>query len=241
MHTMLEVNQALAERIAEVARLLDCDDGESGLHRLASLGVALVPGATAAAVTVTADGHGHTFAASEASAERLHQMQFASGEGPVVEALRYAEARHVQDTATEHRWPGFCRAATGAGFGSCLTLPLHASEQSSGVVALYADQARAFSGVVHDIALLFAAQGGAAVHNAEVYEQCCRMVANLRVALDSRAVIEQAKGIVHARLGITPDEAFQLISRTSQDTNEKVRTIADKLVRDELDPRQLGR
>jgi GAF domain-containing protein len=199
-----------------------------------------VPGATAAAVTVTAGGQDHTFAASEASTEKLHQMQFASGHGPVVDVLRYAEARHVQDTSTEHRWPDFCRAAADSGFGSCLILPLHASQQSPGVVALYGDRPRAFSGVVHDIALLFAAQGGTAVHNAEIYEQCCQMVTNLRAALESRAIIEQAKGIVHARLGVSPDEAFRLLNRTSQDTNEKVRVIAAKLVRDELDPRHLG-
>jgi GAF domain-containing protein len=238
---MVEVTQALAERIAEVARLLDDDDdSEPGLHRLTSLGVALVPGATAAAVTVTAGGQGHTFAASQASVEELHRMQFDWSHGPVVEALQYTEARHIRDTSTEHRWPAFCRAAADAGFGSCLVLPLHSSQPPPGVIALYADSPGAFGGVAHDIALLFAAQGGTAVHNAEIYEQCCRMVSNLKTAVESRAVIEQAKGIVHARLGISPDEAFHLISRTSQDTNEKVRVIAGKLVRDEIDASDLG-
>ena len=65
-----------------------------------------------------------------------------------------------------------------------------------------------FRGAAHDIALLFAAQGGTAVHNAALYRACRRMVDNLHAGLESRAIIEQAKGILHAELGVTPAEAF---------------------------------
>lgn len=65
------------------------------------------------------------------------------------------------------------------------------------------------------------------------------MADNLQVALDARAVIEQAKGIMHAKLGVPTEDAFELIRRFSQNTNQKARRIAERLVAGELDPRQL--
>ena len=237
---MLEVTQELAGRISEVARLLENDDeGDAPLHRLADLGVELVPGATAAAVTITAGAQTYTFAASDVRLGELHTLQFASGEGPVVETLRYNEARHVPDTSVEERWQAFCCAATEAGLHSFVSLPLHTAQRPAGAVALYADCPGAFSGAAHDIALLFAAQGGTAVHNAGIYGACRQLTANLQAALEGRAIIEQAKGVLHAKLAVSPDEAFEMIRRYSQNTNQKVRMIAAQLVRGEIDPKLL--
>ena len=237
---MLEVTQELAGRISEVARLLENDDeGDAPLHRLADLGVELVPGATAAAVTIMAGAQTYTFAASDARLGELHSLQFASGEGPVVETLRYNEARHVPDTSVEGRWQAFCCAATEAGLYSLVSLPLHTAQRQAGAVALYADCPGAFSGAAHDIALLFAAQGGTAVHNAGIYGACRQLTDNLQAALEGRAIIEQAKGVLHAKLAVSPDEAFEMIRRYSQNTNQKVRMIAAQLVRREIDPKLL--
>jgi GAF domain-containing protein len=128
-----------------------------------------------------------------------------------------------------------------AGFGSCLALPLHTGETPAGVVALYADDPNALSGAAHDIALLFAAQGGTALHNADVYGACREMVGNLQKALASRAVLEQAKGLLRAELGVSPEEAFKLIGRTSQNTDQKAREVAAKLIRGEITAHQLRR
>lgn len=239
---MVGMTQALAERISEVARLLASDeDDDATLLRLTRLGVELVPGATAAAVTISTGDQAHTFAASDPRIDELHRLQFDSGEGPVAETLRYNEARHARDVTAERRWPAFCHAAADAGFGGCIALPLHTGRQPAGAVALYAEHPDTFSGAAHDLALLFAAQGGTAVHNTDVYGACRQMVANLQTALESRAVIEQAKGVLHAELNLSPEEAFELIRRASHDTNQKVRDLAAKLIRGEIGPRQLGR
>jgi GAF domain-containing protein len=237
---MVEVTQELAERISEVARLLENDDeGDAALLRLADLGAELVPGATAAAVTIMAGDQAYTFAVSDARISELHSSQFTSGEGPVVETLRYNEARHVPDTSVEGRWRAFCRAVADAGLHSLVSLPLHTGQRPAGAVALYSDRPGAFSGTAHDIALLFAAQGGTAVYNAAIYGACRQMTDNLQAALEGRAVIEQAKGMLHAQLAVSLDEAFELLRRSSQNTNQKVRIIADQLVRGEIDPWQL--
>lgn len=237
---MVAVTREFADRVAEVAQLLETDETEDeSLRRLTTLAVELVPGVDAAVVTVAADGGGLTFAASDERLAVLHELQFSSGEGPVVEALRYNEPRRADDIAAEARWPAFCRAAAEAGFGSCLALPLRTDQRPAGAVALYGGQPGVLRGAAHDAAVLLAAQGGAAVRNAALYSSCHRLVGNLHAALAARAVIEQAKGIVAAQLGISPDRAFPLMSRYSQRTNRRVRKVSADLVQGRLSARQL--
>lgn len=228
---MVTVTRALADRIAEVARLLKTEEvPEEALRRLMGLGAGLVPGTAAAAVTIAGGTRPMTFAASDPRIDELHELQFSSDVGPAVETLRHNEPRRVDDTAAEDRWPRFCRAAARAGFCSCLVLPLRTDRQPAGAVTLYAQDPHAFTGAAHDIALLFAAQGGTSVHNAALYRASRQMVDNLHSALQSQAVIEQAKGILHAELGVSPEEAFSLISRMSQRTNRKARLISADLI-----------
>jgi GAF domain-containing protein len=228
---MITVTREFADRVADIAQLLESDEApDDALHRLTALGAELVPGGTAAAVTVAMASGALTCAASDQRLDGLHRLQFDGDDGPVVETLRYSEPRRVDDAATECRWPAFCRAAARAGFASCLVLPLRTDRPPAGAVALYGTEPDAFRGAAHDIALLVAAQGGTAVRNARLYRACRRMVDNLHAGLESRAVIEQAKGILHAELGVSPEEAFRLLSRHSQNTNQRVRKISAGLV-----------
>jgi GAF domain-containing protein len=176
-----------------------------------------------------------TFAATDPRIDELHDLQFQLDEGPAVEALRYNEPRRIDDIDADHRWPAFRRAAARARFGSCLMLPLRTDSRPSGAISLYSEARAVFRGSSHDLALLFAAQGGTAVHNATIYQTSQRMIANLHTALRSRAMIEQAKGILHAKLGVSPDEAFRLLSRRSHHTNRKLRAIASDLVHGVID------
>lgn len=241
---MITVTREFADRVAEIAQLFEADEADEipddTLRRLTALAAELVPGGTAAAVMVAMPGTGLTFAASDQRLEELHRHQFDSGDGPVTETLRHNEPRRVDDTGAERRWPAFCQAAAAAGFVSCLVLPLRTDRQPAGAVALYGHEPNVFRGAAHDIALLVAAQGGTAVHNASLYGACRRMVESLHAGLESRAVIEQAKGILHAELGVSPAEAFRLLSRYSQNTNQRVRRIAAGLVEGRVTAAQLG-
>jgi GAF domain-containing protein len=237
---MVAVTRKLAERVSDAARLGGDEESlDAALQRLADLAVELIPGATAAAVTIAGDD-GTWTSASDPRIEALHKLQVESGAGPVIQTLRTTEPCRVADTSAEHRWGRFCRAAALAGLGSCLVMPLRADRGPAGTVAVYARDPNAFRGAAHDIALLFAAQGGAAVDNAAVHQACLDTLQNLHVALASRAVIEQAKGMLHAATGCSPEEAFLLLSRASQNGNRKVREVAADLVEGRLDPGQLG-
>jgi ANTAR domain len=154
----------------------------------------------------------------------------------VIGVLLAVFQQFVDDTTAERRWPAFCEAAAAAGLGSCLVLPLRIDRQPAGAVALYVHEPQVFRGAAHDIAQLFAAQGGTAVRNASVYRACGRMVNHLQAGLESRAVIEQAKGILHAELRVSPAEAFHLLSRYSQNTNRRVRMVCADLVQGRIGP-----
>jgi transcriptional regulator with GAF, ATPase, and Fis domain len=227
---MIRITRQLAERIADLARLLlDDEDMEATLRQLSDLALDLIPGSAAVGI-VTANDASWQYSGSSDTVSELHRQQVASGSGPVVDAVGYGEARRIDNAAAEQRWPGACAAMSRAGYSSCLALPLRTDRKPGGALVLYGRSPEAFSGSGHDIALLFAAQGGVAVRNASAYRNCRALVANLHTALESRAVIEQAKGILVAEYGCDPETAFKELSRISQNTNRKVRELAVDLV-----------
>jgi len=97
-----------------------------------------------------------------AEVAELHRQQMKAGEGPVADAIRYGEARRIDDVKQEQRWRPACGAMSDLGYASCLVLPLRTDRKPGGALALYSRDADAFAGAGHDIALLFAAQGGLA-------------------------------------------------------------------------------
>jgi len=227
---MVRMTRQAAERVAALARLLLDDEGsDTPLHELTTLALELIPGSAAAGVVAASD-KSWIFTGSPTGIADLHRAQLQSGNGPVAEAIRHGEARRVDDTGQEQRWPAACAAMAQLGLDSCLVLPLRTDHKPGGALALYGQDPDAFAGAGQDLALLFAAQGGVAIRNATAYRSCRELVANLQVALESRAVIEQAKGILVAEYGCNPDVAFKELSRISQSTNRKVRDIATDLV-----------
>ncbi len=206
---MVAVTRGLAELIAAVAQSARADEvEEEALHRLGSLGAVLVRGGLAAAATIAGDGGVIKFAASDQRLSALHSLQFNGGEGPVAESLRRREPRRIDDIAVERRWPSFCRAAAEEGFSSLLALPLNNDREPAGVIALYGQEPRAFHGPAHYIPLLFATQAG----------------------MESGALVEQAKAIVHAELAVSPAEAFRMLASFSRSADRRVRETAADLV-----------
>ncbi len=237
---MIKVTRELAERMAQIADLLVSEDSADGpVRQLADLSLQLIPGSAGAGV-VAAGEAAWTHAASSPSVVELHELQVRSGHGPVADALRYGEARRIDDANAEERWPEICRAMADEHFRSCLVLPLRTDRAPGGALAIYGQDADTFTGASHDLALLFAAQGGVAVRNAAAYRNCRKLVENLQTALASRAVIEQAKGIVVAEHGVTPEVAFKRLSVLSQNSNRKLRDIAADVVEGRIDREQFG-
>jgi GAF domain-containing protein len=116
---------------------------------------------------------------------------------------------------------------------SSLSVPLAIDddEQVSGALNLYAGQADAFDEDARAAAVRFGPYAAVAAGNLHAYDSARRMAVNPQSALDSRALIDQAKGVLMERYKLTPDQAFQLLSQASMTANRKVRDVADDLVR----------
>jgi GAF domain-containing protein len=227
---MVRVSRQTAERIADLARLLLDEPGsDTPLHDLIGLSLELIPG-TVAAGAVAPSGTSWVCISSPKAVTELHRGQLLSGTGPVAETARYGEARRIDDADSEQRWPAACAEMAAAGYASCLALPLRTDQKPGGALVVYGRERDAFATSALDLAHLFAAQGGVALRNASAYRNCRELVSNLHTAMESRAVIEQAKGILVAEQGCDPDTAFKELSRISQNSNRKVRDIAADLV-----------
>jgi hypothetical protein len=150
--------------------------------------------------------------------------------------MRFRETRRSDDLAVESRWPEFARTAVGVGFRSCLALPLPSDRTGTSALVLYADEPGTFDGTTFDVALLFAAQGGVALDNAEVYRSSHQMVTHLHRTLTTRSLIERAKGVLMGEHGISDEEAFELLRRQSQTSHRKLLDVA----REVLDSRHQG-
>lgn len=228
---------SLSAALAEVARLADGDEDPTEVfHRLVQRAVSLVPGATAGSLTVATPDGGLATAASDERVGPCHDVQFRTGgDGPARETLRHNEPRRVDDMAVDDRWPAFRATARRQGFASCLALPLLTARHPSAALNLYADQPGVFAGTAHDVALFFAAQGGVALDNADLYRQSRHLVEHLHRALTSHSIVERARGLLMGRYHIDSEEAFALLRTESQRSHRKLRDIAAAVL-DEHDP-----
>ena len=187
-------------------------------------GVLGVPPATS--VTLLSDGPPRTVAASGPLALRLDAVQYRDDAGPCLEAARGGAPVGVL-SGDDPRWPGFAGALVEAGCDSVWSHPLPL-DAPAGSLNLYLP-----AGVAPERREAAAAlvEGAAVpVANVWLYEEAVRTNENLRAALESRAVIEQAKGILMERLKVTADRAFDTLVRVSNDTNTKLRDVAQAVV-----------
>jgi ANTAR domain-containing protein len=104
------------------------------------------------------------------------------------------------------------------------------NEQVTGALNIYAREPHAFDEDSRTAATRFAPYAAVAGGNLHAYRSARDLADNLQIALDTRGVIDQAKGILMQRHKLTADQAFQLLVRASMKTNRKLRAVADDLV-----------
>jgi GAF domain-containing protein len=221
----------LDSSIRILSRLLLAEETlEATLDRVAGLACRTLAACDMASVTMMNDGRPLTPVQTNPEAGDLDSAQYRSGRGPCLEAYRVR--RVVRGTLSESadRWPEFTAAATQSGVRSVLAVPLVASDRPLGALNLYSCTAGGYDEADEETAALFSEQAAVACANAEVYWRTYSLTEHLREALESRDVIGQAKGILMARRGCTPDAAFETLRKVSQHRNIKLRDIAEQVV-----------
>jgi GAF domain-containing protein len=215
---------------------------DATLRRVVGAARSIVPGADLVSVTLR-DPAGVFFTPVETSAVAgtLDRVQYRTGQGPCLDAARSDGPAYAasDDLATEVRWPHFVEAAAEHGVAAVLSTDLHTHGPVAvgGALNLYSTKARGLDDHDRHAALLLATHASLALAHTVATERAMLHNQNLHRASESRDVIGQAKGILMARQGMTADEAFEVLSHTSQNLNMKLVDLARTLARhpDSLD------
>jgi GAF domain-containing protein len=171
----------------------------------------------------TRGGRPEVPAATDPVVVEIYQWQMAGGIGPLVQSMREHTTLLVRDTETETRWPDWAAKVRSLGVRSVLDVPLTTAAGTVGVLGLYSVEPDAFSQDDEAIAHILARHASVAVATARNQETLAR-------AVDARKLVGQAMGILMERYDVNGDQAFAILKRYSQDTNTKLRDVAQQLI-----------
>ncbi|WP_432080119.1 GAF and ANTAR domain-containing protein [Streptomyces sp. WAC 04229] len=191
--------------------------------------VAQVPGAAACSITVRRSDRLMTLAGSAGLPSGLDLRQYENGSGPCVDAAETESPRYAADLATETRWPAYTQYALATGVRCVLALPLAVEGETGAALNLYGLEPDSLADG-RDAARAFAERAAAAVNEALRIERQQASAADVRTALLSRSVIDQAVGMIMARERIDAHRAMERLRRASQHRNVKLRDLCGELV-----------
>jgi GAF domain-containing protein len=224
MNTELRITRVFVE-LADT--LVDEFDALDFLHTLTERSVELL-NADAAGV-ILSDQHGHlqVVASTSNRAQVLELFELQSAEGPCLDCFNTGGVVANVDLAdAQNRWPRFSAASIGAGYRSTHAIPLRLRDQVIGAMNLFCLEQSTLS--ADDLALGQALADVATI--GLLQERAVResglMAEQLQTALNSRVLIEQAKGVLLARAGVDVDEAFRLMRNHSRSNNQLLRDVA---------------
>jgi GAF domain-containing protein len=201
------------------------------LEQVVRLAQQVLPVPTEAALTLIAGaGVPYTPACTSDLALALDERQYEAERGPCLDSAASGTLVSIPDLAAEQRWPQFTAAALERGVRSSLSVPLPLQREVTGALNFYAKEVDAFDEETVDLAQTFAGHAAVAAANAHLYETTAALAEQMKQAMASRAVIEQAKGIIMRDHTCTPDEAFDALVRLSQQLHLKLREVAQRLV-----------
>lgn len=205
------------------------------LQRLAETATRAIQDADAVTITV-APQQPRTAAASDRTLIEVDEKQYGANRGPCLEAARTLHAVRAVVGQNSDIWPEFETAADEHGVRAYLSVPVvlpasnHNDAVHVGSLNIYSYTATAFDPFDESVMRLFTTAASAAIANAHQWQRSREHIKQLESALVSRAVIEQAKGVLIAVHSCTADEAFTMLVQRSQRENVKLRDVAQNLI-----------
>ena len=190
-----------------------------------------IDGCDEVGLTVLSGDRPHTAAYTTVHTLEIDAVQYALDEGPCLDAARQRTENHAADLVVDDgRWPRFAAQCREEGIRSLLALPLVSGTECVGAINLYAWAPHAFDAFDADLVRVAASRCADAIVAVTALDGAQRLAGQLEQAMASRAIIEQAKGVIMAMRGLREHEAFEVLRKTSQDRNIKVRVLAQQIV-----------
>ncbi len=208
-------------------------------HELVVSSTELLDVEQAGLLVVDADGELRVVAASSEATGVLELLEFENHGGPGVEAFRSGQpvlSGSLDGSEASARWPEFSAAARDAGFSAVTAVPMRLRDQVLGALDLFltnaidlTDDDLTVAKALADLATIAILQERSTIDDRALIHQ-------LRTALGTRVVIEQAKGVVAQHARVDMEEAFVRIRQYARNNNERLRDVAAALVSGDLPP-----
>lgn len=233
-------SERLAAILAKLAQTLITDyDVSDVLHDLCGDVNGLLRVNATGVMLTDSDGVLRVAAASDEEAALVEQLQLETDEGPCLTAYREQAPVVVSDLTTSERFPAFGPQALELGMKSVAGFPMQVHGRHIGALGVYRHGVVGFDEAFVEAAETLAASATAYILNCRALDEAVVLSDQLRHALESRIIIEQAKGKLSEQVGVDVATAFELMRRHARNHGRKLQTVA----RDVLDGRlviQLG-
>jgi hypothetical protein len=226
----------VAGRLLELMEVADAERDEAACAELVTTNVAELLAPSETGMLLTGPSNGMTLAAASSDrARHLVSFDATHQEGPGTDCGSSGECVvNARVCSASERWPGFAAAAGAAGFGVVSAFPVRCRTDVMGaIIALGPGTGLLTFADAHRVQLLARAAAISIGQQREI-RRSALAAAQLQRALDSRVVIEQAKGAVAARLDITPDDAFGLLRDYARRESRPLAEVAGQAIRGEL-------
>lgn len=219
---------------------------DSALQLVVALARTTVGGADGASVTLRRRGRLATVAASDQTVLEMDADQYATGEGPCVDASIAGRWFHAESLDEETRWPAFTPKARALGISAILSSPLLAGDRPVGALNIYSRTATAFAAKEQELAAVFATEASNILTHAGLEFTDDQLTDRLQGALRTREIIAVAQGVIMEREDIGEKEAFDVMRRSSRSSDRPLRQEAIDVVgsthrhRQDIDDRPMG-
>ncbi|WP_197376244.1 GAF and ANTAR domain-containing protein [Mycolicibacterium baixiangningiae] len=205
------------------------------LSAVAQFAARAIPGVEGAGVALINPRVGlpsiQTWAATAGLVNEIDIVQYRDlHEGPCLTCMHSRRPTTSGSLGSDQRWPHFGGRVARMGVHSALSIPLIVGDRILGAINAYAANRDAFGEHAVRLGCEFAGPAAVAVYHAQLLAEARESAARLQRALDSRAVIDQAIGIIRSRSGASGEEAFARLTKISQNENVKLHIVAERLV-----------
>jgi GAF domain-containing protein len=201
------------------------------LHTLVEHCTQIVDTTAGGLLLIDGDGQLQLMTSTSEAADLVEVMQIAAADGPCIESFRTGTAVSVPDIEdTSARWPAFWKAAIESGFHSAHATPLKLRGTVIGTMNLFGERRQALSDRDAAVAQALADVATIGILQERLVREGNILAEQLHAALDSRIVIEQAKGVVAATLSIDMDAAFSVLRNHARTNNLTIRGVAEDII-----------
>jgi hypothetical protein len=201
------------------------------LHGLAGRGVDLLGISEAGIVLADPQGNLQALASSSERMRIVELLEVQREGGPCADAFRTGVPVREHDLAAgAHRWPGFAQTALDLGFRSAYALPMRLRDQRIGAFNLFADEPHGLGAEDETLGQAMADVATIGILHERAIREHQTLAGQLQEALQSRIVLEQAKGVLAEQGGIEIDAAFDCLRRYARSHNLKLVAVAREVV-----------